>query len=342
VFASGIFIDRTKEVFFMIPFSPKTRGHRASLNVLFAGLLLLLTLLLGACGSSGGTTSGSTSTSNALPCNTSNSNSAPTPTPNPANPSLTAPTDLITHGVLTVGSDTTYPPQEFIDTTTGKATGFDVDLITAMAQKLGLQANIKTANFDTIIDDLSAKRYDVVISALSINSDRLQKVDFVPYFQSGESLIVQKGNPKNIKCVGNLCGLNVGVQSGTVELDDLNAGNKACKAAGKPAINLTVLKDQTAVIQLLVNQRVDATYQDSPVTDYYIKQNPGRFEIGGTVVNTVPEGIAVRKADTSMFNAVLAAFRAVKADGTYDNLFNKWQLNASQKVGLAGSSQGYA
>ena len=69
-------------------------------------------------------------------------------------------------------------------------------------------------------------------------------------------------------------GLRVGVQSGTVELDDLNTGSKACTQAGKPAIQLTTLSDQTAVIQLLVNRRVDATYQDSPVTDYYILDAP--------------------------------------------------------------------
>ncbi len=239
---------------------------------------------------------------------------------------------MVTPGTLTVGSDTTYPPQEFIDTASGKAEGFDIDLITAMAQKLGLKAKIVTANFNTIIDDLSAKRYDVVISAISINPGRQKKADFVPYFQSGESLIVQKGNPMNIKCANNLCGLTAGVQDGTIELDDLNATNKKCTQAGKPAIKLTVLKDQTDVIQLLVSHRVVATYQDSPVSDYYIKQNAGQFEIGGSVVNTVPEGIAVRKGDTMMLNAMQGAFNAVKSDGTYDGLFSKWQLNASQKI----------
>lgn len=316
----------------MASFFIKRGWQSVPVSILFGLALVMLPFLLSACG--GGTSGGgSTTTSNALPCTSAPNNSSPAPTPIASVPPLKAPSGLIKSGTLTVGSDTTYPPQEFIDTTTGQPTGFDVDLITAMAHKLGLQAKVVTANFDTIIDDLNAKRYDVDISALTINSDRLQKVDFVPYFQSGESLIVQKGNPLNLKCVPNLCGLKVGVQSGTVELDDLNAGSKACMKAGKPGINLTVLKDQTAVIQLLVNSRVDATYQDSPVSDYYIKLNPGRFDIGGTVVNTSPEGIAVRKGDTSMLDALQAAFAAIKADGTYNSLFQKWQLNPSQKIG---------
>ncbi len=301
----------------------KARGQRTPPGLLVVGFMVVLCLLLAACG--GTTTTGSS------------------PTPNPATPTVAAPNDLITPGVLTVGSDTTYPPQEFIDTATGKATGFDVDLITAMAQRMGLQAKIVTANFDTILDDLVAKRYDVVVSALSINNpDRLKKADFVPYFNSGQSLVVQKGNPKNIKGLSDLCGLNVGVQSGTVELDGLNAASKDCKAAGKPAINLTVLKDQTAVIQLLVNHRVDATFQDSPVTDYYIKLNPNQFDIGSSVIMAAPEGIAVRKGDTSMFNAIKATFQRVRADGTYDVLFKKWQLNDAQKISLADRRTRYA
>jgi polar amino acid transport system substrate-binding protein len=316
----------------MLSVSFQKSWRQAILSIVFGVSFVAIPLLLAACGSSTGS-GGTTPTSTTLPCSTQANTGGPTPTPYPPTASLTAPKDLIAAGTLTVGSDTTYPPQEFIDTATGNPIGFDVDLITAMAQKLGLKAKVVTANFNTILDDLSAKRYDVVISAITINSDRTVKADFVPYFLAGESLIVPMGNPNKIGCVHNLCGFKVGVQSGTVELDDLNAGSKDCTKAGKPAIQLTVLKDQTAVIQLLVNHRVDATYQDSPVSDYYIKQNPGQFTIGGTVVNAAAEGIAVRKGDASMLGAMQAALTALRSGGTYDSLFTKWQLNAAQKLG---------
>src|SRR5713226_1850630 len=288
----------------METFSHKREG-RASKSILFVGILVLLTMLLAACG--GTTTTGGT-----------------TPTPNPQTPTVAPPSDLITPGTLTVGSDTTYAPQEFIDTATGQAKGFDVDLITAVAQRMGLQAKIVTTKFDTIIDDLAAKRFDVVMSAVSVTPERQKKVDFIPYFSAGESLLVQKGNPHNIKSTADLCGLLVGVQNGTIEQSDLNIANKACKSNGKPAIKLTVLQDQTAVLQLIVNHRVDAIYQDSPVTDLYVKQNPGQFEVGGSVVGAGPEGIVIRKGDTSMFNAVQTAYNQLKADGTYHRIILKW------------------
>ncbi len=234
----------------------------------------------------------------------------------------------MTAGTLTVGSDTTYPPQEFLDTTTNKYTGFDVDLITEMAARMGLKANIVKTDFTTIIDNLVNKRFDVVISAVTISDERKKKADFIPYFNAGESLLVAKGNPMNLKAVADLCGLNVGVQKATVEQDDLTAGSKDCVSKGKKAINMTILASQTDVVQLLVNKRVVATYQDSPVTDYFNKLNPGQFEVGGSVVNAAEEGIAVRKGDTAMLTPLQSAFNAVKSDGTYTKIVQKWGVTS--------------
>lgn len=295
----------------MEAFSHK-RKRRASKSILFVGILVLFTMLLAACGSSTTTGGGST------------------PTANPQTPTVAPPSDLITSGTLTVGSDTTYPPFEYIDTATGQAKGFDVDLITAIAQRMGLQAKVVTTKFDTIIDDEAAKRFDVVISAVSVTPDRQKKVDFVPYLSVGESLLVQAGNPLNIKTTADLCGKNVGVQDGTTEQIDLKTANAACVKAGKPAINVTTLQDQTAVIQLLANHRVVATYQDSPLTDYYNKLNPGQFTVGGSVVNAGPEGIVVRKGDTSMFNAVQTALNQLKASGAYHSLILKWGFTSEE------------
>ncbi len=293
----------------MTSISNSTRRHFC-LYVLFASVIIGFSLLLSACGSSTSTGGSTTTTTTKV--------------------SITAPTDLITPGTLTVGSDTTYPPQEFIDTATGKATGFDVDLITAMAARMGLKTNVVTANFTTIVDALKAKRFDVVISAQTITPDRQKQVDFVPYFNAGQSILVANGNPKKINAVTDLCGKTVGVQDGTTELDTLNAENKGdCKA--NPA-KLTILSAQTDVINLLVTGRVDATFQDSPVTDYYLKLNPGRFQVAGSIVNAAPEGISVRKGDTSMLTAVQKAFNTVKSDGTYANLFSKWQLDTAQEI----------
>ncbi|HLL79735.1 MAG TPA: ABC transporter substrate-binding protein [Ktedonobacteraceae bacterium] len=284
--------------------------RRHSFAVIVMCVSLALVLLLAACGSSTGGSGGTT----------------PAPTTNSQTPTVTPPNDLLTSGTLTVGSDTTYPPQEYIDTTTHEAAGFDIDLIKAVAARMGLQAKVITTSFDTIINSLVAKRFDVVISAVSVTPDRQKKVDFVPYFNAGESLLVQNGNPKHITSPNDLCGMPVGVQNGTIEQTDLQTASANCTKAGKPAINITALTNQTDVIQLLATNRVVATYQDSPVTDYYIKLHPGQFSVGGSVIGAGPEGIVVRKGDTSMFTAIQTAFNQLKANGTYHALILKWGL----------------
>lgn len=283
----------------MLPVCSKKRGWCASPAVLLPVSIIVLLLLLTACGSGG------TSTAPAA---------------------VASPTGLLTPGVLTVGSDTTYPPQEYIDASTHKAAGFDVDLITAIAQHLGLQAHIVSTSFDTILDDLAAKRFDVAISAITITPDRQKNVDFVPYLNAGESLLVGKGNPKHIKSTEDLCGLAVGVQDGTIEQGVLQSSSDNCQEQELPAIKIVALQDQTAVIGLLAANRVIATYQDSPVTDYYAKQHSDQFEVAGSVFDLSPEGIAVRKGDPSLLHAIQTAYDQLKTAGTYHQLILKWGM----------------
>src|SRR5436305_8625193 len=124
--------------------------RQAPLAAMVACTCIALVMLLAACGSNTGGSGGTT----------------PGPTTNAQTPTVTPPNDLLTAGTLTVGSDTTYPPQEYIDTTTHQAAGFDIDLITAIAARMGLQTKVITANFATIIPSLQVKRFDVVISAV--------------------------------------------------------------------------------------------------------------------------------------------------------------------------------
>ncbi len=251
------------------------------------------------------------------------------------------PLGLVNPGVLTVASDTTNPPQEFIDTTTQQVTGFDIDLITAIARRMGLKVEILTTKIETLISDLGNKRIDVAISAIPITPDRQAKVNFIPYFNAGESLLVEVGNPHHITSLADLCRQSVGVQAGTVEVTDLQNASEICQRSHKPAINLIVLKNQLDVIQLLTDHRVAATYQDSPVTDYFIKLNPGHFAVGGAVANANLEGIAVGEAgeagegskdNTALLRAMQTAFNSLKADGTYHSIIIKWGVTGEEMM----------
>lgn len=243
-----------------------------------------------------------------------------------AQPHMTVPADLITPGVLTVGSYTSYLPQEYINPATHQMTGFDIELITAMAQRMHLQIKIISDDFSALVGNLLSGRYDVVISAMSITSELQTKVNFIPYFRGGESLLVQKGNPYNIMSLADLCGQAVGVKTESFELDDLKAASAMCKQHGRPEITLRSTQKLNDVIKLLSSKQVVATYQDAPITDYMVKQDPDSFAVGGAVNNQNVEGIVMRKGDSSMQGALEAAFNALKSDGTYHFIIERWGL----------------
>src|SRR6476660_3626768 len=151
--------------------------------------------------------------------------------------SVPAPSKLVSAGTLTVGSDVSYPPQEYMDASSNPV-GFDVDVATEIASRLGLQPKVVNFNFNDIIPALNAGQFDIIISAMNITPERSNAVDFVQYYAAGQSVLVAKGNPKNIKTLDDLSGLTVAVQQGTTEQDSLTAENTKLSQASKPQINV--------------------------------------------------------------------------------------------------------
>src|SRR3954468_8572361 len=114
--------------------------------------------------------------------------------------SVPAPSKLVAGGTLTVGSDAGYPPQEYIGAD-GKAVGLDIDIADEIASRMGLKLNVINFKFDDIIPALKAGQFDTVVSAMTITDERKKVVDFIPYFDAGQAVLVKKGNPKGIKAL---------------------------------------------------------------------------------------------------------------------------------------------
>jgi polar amino acid transport system substrate-binding protein len=238
--------------------------------------------------------------------------------------SVPAPSKLVSGGTLTVGSDVSYPPQEYMDASNNPI-GFDMDVASEIASRLGLQSKVVNFNFNDIIPALNAGQFDMVISAMNVTPDRSKAVNFVPYYAAGQSVLVPKGNPKNIKTLDDLSGLTVAVQQGTTEQDSLNAENAKLSQAGKPQITiLTYPTDTDAVDQLRVG-RADAAMDDDPVAAYYTLLNPN-FEVALAGYSPADEGIAIALNNKDMQTAIAKAVSDMKSDGTLDAIKAKWKL----------------
>jgi polar amino acid transport system substrate-binding protein len=230
-------------------------------------------------------------------------------------------------GKIVFGTDASYAPNEFTAPDGTTIIGMDVDLATAVAQKLGLGAEFQNSAFSGIIPGIQSGQYELGISSFSISPERLQTVDMVSYFIAGTSLAVKSGNPDGLT-LDNLCGKAVGVQAGTVQVDDLAARSKTCTDAGQPAIQVSELQAQSDVTLALTANRVVAMLADSPIVAYAAKTTEGAVEAVGQPYDTAPYGIVLAKDQGEFSDAVRAAIQSLIDDGTYKAILDKWNVGA--------------
>lgn len=232
------------------------------------------------------------------------------------------PESIRNRGTLVVGSNTEYPPAESLDAS-GNATGYDIEMITAIAKKLGLKTEVQSAEFTGILPALGPK-YDVGISSFTVTAERLKNVNMVSFLNVGTTWAVQKGNPQKVD-LNDICGLSIGVQTGTTQEDpDLSGRNAKCKEEGKAPIDVVTLKNQTDITTRLINGSIAAMTADSPITGYAIAQTNGKVEKLSNAYDQAPQGIAVAKGDIAFAELIKKALEALKDDGSYKKILEAW------------------
>ncbi|MFE1291611.1 ABC transporter substrate-binding protein [Streptomyces sp. NPDC058751] len=248
------------------------------------------------------------------------------------------PADIKKAGVVKVGSDIAYPPVEYMES--GKAVGIDPDIADALGKQLGVKFEFQNGKFDQLIVGLQSKRFNAVMSAMSDTKDRQNGIDsatgkkagngidFVDYFTAGTSILVQKGNPKGVKTLDDLCGKVVALQRGTTSEGIAKAQSEKCKKDGKKAITLqTFDTDPEALLRLKQGASV-ADLNDFPVAAYNAKTSGGGkdFEVTGEQIEAGPYGIGVSKESTQLRDALQAAMTAIIENGEYAKILEKWNV----------------
>jgi polar amino acid transport system substrate-binding protein len=223
-------------------------------------------------------------------------------------------------GTFTYCTDPTFPPME-LSTTSGKITGFDVDMATKLAATWGAAAKpVKTA-FPGLIPALNAKRCDAVISGIFVTPDRKKQAGVVAYMESHRVLIVKAGNPKKIQSPNDLKGKVVAVQAGTKYEEYLKAL--------KSKIGFTLQSypgDNDAVAQVLIG-RADAVLTQDTSFAYQAAQHPGKIAIGYTFAQKDSFGIYFRKADASSLGTQIKdGIAKLKANGQLNTIATKYKV----------------
>ena len=230
---------------------------------------------------------------------------------------------LINEGKILVAAEIGYPPYENYAADGVTPVGLDIDLATEIASLMGVEVEFVNTAFEGILDGLETNKYDMVISAVTINAKRSAQVDFsTPYINNYQAIVVKKGSDKGIDDILDLKDLSVGFQTGTTSNEKLDQ----MESTGE----LTV--EQKAYDQILdafndlkLEGRLDAILCDSTVADGYVAQYPDTYEIVW-VEETEPEqfAVAVKKGNTELLNAVNDAMAILEENGTLDELRQTW------------------
>lgn len=230
------------------------------------------------------------------------------------------PADLRERGVLVIGTNTPYAPNEFKNEN-GEIVGFDIDVMDAVAAVMGLEADFRESDFEKIIPAIEGGTMDMGASSFTVNAERLETVDFVTYFEAGIQWASAAGNDVD---PDDACGLSVAVQRTTVsDQEDVPARSEACVAAGKPPIDKVQFDTQDEASTAVALGKVNAMSADSPISAYAVKQSGGKMQLVGEVFDSAPYGWPVRKGN-ELAVALEAAANKLIESGDFETIATNW------------------
>jgi len=232
-------------------------------------------------------------------------------------------------GKVSVATNAPYPP--FIDfVEEGNLEdfqGLDLDLVTAIAAKLGIEAPFQQQPFDGLIPGLQSGKYDAIVGGITDNAERQEVAVFVDYSASGTGILVAKGNPEGITNLTSLCGKEVAVQKATTQVGLLTDFSAA--ECGSSPIKVTEYPQNTDALTALLAGKAAAIAATKVTIVDIATETPDKTEIVEDPENpngyaASPNGIGFLKSEQELATAFQAGLQSLMDDGTYMKILAKY------------------
>lgn len=217
--------------------------------------------------------------------------------------------------VIRVGSETTFPPFEFVQD--DKYIGFDIDLAEAVIKQMGSKMEFKSMGFDALIPAVQSGQIDMIAAGMDATPERAEHVAFSDvYFDQNGFVIVTRKDNNSIKDWKDLEGKNVGAQVGTTSVE---------LAQEAKAATVKQIDSNSQAFMELQAGTLDAVVLDQPVTMYYLNQGADKdLQIVGSPKKAPGMSLGLNKDNKEMVEAVNKALKEIKENGTYDKIYKKW------------------
>ncbi|WGX98192.1 ABC transporter substrate-binding protein [Nocardioides sp. L-11A] len=237
---------------------------------------------------------------------------------------------LVRPGHLTTCMDMPYKPFQYFDES-GDPVGVDIDLIKEVAARIGLKVNIQNSVFDTIIAALKGGKCDMIWADQYVTPERIEQIDMVAYWKASEVVVVPEGNPKGMGGKDELCGFKVAGQKGGADVAALEQLDAACKAAGRPGIEILQFPRSPDAYQALASGHADAWMTEQVAALLLKDESKAKIEFTDTFALGDGDlagltGLSFRLDDSAVKEPVMKALAAMVEDGTYAEIWEKWGL----------------
>ncbi len=234
------------------------------------------------------------------------------------------PPDIATSKTFTVAVALGSPPDDFRNEK-GEIAGWEIDILRAASQLLGLNLDLRPTTFDTLIPGLQAHRFDAAVGQMGVTVVREKVVDMIGTLFGNELFAALADSPIKVNSLDDLCGLTVGTTRGSREMVFAQEQDPKCTAAGKKAINALAFNDGNSAAEALMSKRVDLYWLGSTAVSWFVAQSKGRTKVVGHYTDTSYIGIALPKG-SEMAKPLQAAVQQLIANGTYQKIVTKWGL----------------
>ena len=223
---------------------------------------------------------------------------------------------LVEDGKLVVGVSADYKPMEYLDGDTVK--GFDADMMTEIASRLGLTVEFKNQAFDTLVTAVSSgSTVDCAASSITIDDERAKEVDFTTsYYDSNLAIVTLKS--ENITSRDALANAAVGAQSGT--------SGEAWVQENLPNASYTPFQETPDLLQALRTGQIKAAVYDDPVAQMHVSGEYNDCQVLETIATGEQYGIIVNKDNTKLTEDMNKAMKEMESDGTMTTIRQKYGI----------------